>query len=55
MFGLMINILVSSANNTGIDLSFIALGKSLILKSNNNGPKIDPCGTPCFIPSHVEK
>jgi hypothetical protein len=30
MFGLVINMLVSSANNIGIDLSFIALGKSLI-------------------------
>ena len=30
MFGLVINMLVSSVNNIGIDLSFIALGKSLI-------------------------
>jgi len=47
--------LVSSANNIGIDLSLIALGKSLIEKRNNYGPKIDPCRTPCFIYSHVEK
>jgi hypothetical protein len=30
LFGLVINMLESSANNTGIDLSFMALGKSLI-------------------------
>jgi len=55
LFGLVINMLVSSANNIGKDLSFIALGKSLTYKRNNNGPKIDPCRTPCFISSHVEK
>jgi hypothetical protein len=30
LFGLVINMLVSSANNIGIDLLFMALGKSLI-------------------------
>ena len=27
----------------------VALGKSLMYRTNNNGPKIDPCGTPDFI------
>ena len=27
-------------------LSFILVGKSLIYSKNNNGPNIEPCGTP---------
>jgi hypothetical protein len=30
------------------------LGKSFIYKRNKRGPKIDPCGTPCFILVQVD-
>jgi hypothetical protein len=47
-------ILVSSANKMGRALCSMALGKSLMYTRNNNGPKIEPCGTPCFILVHFE-
>jgi hypothetical protein len=34
--------LVSSANKIEVTLPAVALGKSLIYKKNNNGPKISP-------------
>jgi hypothetical protein len=46
--------LVSSANKTEVALHAGALGKILIYKWNNNGPKIKPCGTPYFILVHFE-
>jgi len=41
--------LVLSANKVGLDMSFIMPGKSLMWNRKNNGPRIEPCGTPCFI------
>jgi len=41
LFGLVTSILVSSANNIGMDLSFIVLGKSF-MKIRNMGPKLIP-------------
>jgi len=46
--------LVTSANNMGVALLKMALGKSLIYKRNSRGPITDPCGTPCFTLDHVE-
>jgi hypothetical protein len=46
--------LVSSANKTEVALPAVALGKLAIYKRNNNGPKIEPCGTPYFILVHFE-
>jgi hypothetical protein len=43
--GLFTIILVSSANDIGILLSFMVLGKSLTYIRNNSGPKTDPWGT----------
>ena len=54
LFGLVINVLVSSANNIGIALGSMTFGKSLMYTRNNNGPKIEPCGTPYFILVHFE-
>ena len=31
------------------------LAKSLIYKINNNGPSMDPCGTPCVIDMVADK
>jgi hypothetical protein len=53
--GLEIIMLVSSANNVGLDISDIVFGKSLIYKRKNNGPRTEPCGTPYFISSHWEE
>ena len=41
------NILVSSANKTD-RLVVDTVVKSLMYNKNNNGPKIDSCGTPHF-------
>jgi hypothetical protein len=46
---------VSSANNTGMDLLFIALGKSFIYVRKNRGPIMEPCGTPCLTFAQLEK
>jgi hypothetical protein len=53
-FWLVINMLVSSANNMRVALCVTALGKSLIYKRNKRGPKTEPCGTPCFTLVHFE-
>ena len=53
--GLFTIILVSSANNIGILLSFMVLGKSLTYIRNNSGPKTEPWGTPSVIFFHAEK
>jgi hypothetical protein len=53
--GLAMIILVSSANSIGLDISDIVFGKSLIYKIKNNGPRIEPCGTPYFTSSHQEE
>jgi hypothetical protein len=53
--GLAIIMLVSSANNVGLDISDIVFGKSLIYKRKNNRPRTEPCGTPYFTSSHWEE
>jgi len=45
---------VSSAKSTQMEILFKVLGKSLMYKRNNKGPRIDPCGTPSVILSHSE-
>jgi len=47
--------LVSSANKIGLDLSDTLLERSLTYIKNNNGPRTEPCGTPCYTYSHLEK
>ena len=47
--------LVSSANKIGLDLLDTLLGRSLTYIKNNNGPRTEPCGTPCPTSSHLEK
>jgi hypothetical protein len=54
LFGLVINVLVSSANNIGIALCFMVWSKLLMYTRNNSGPKIELCGTPYFILVHFE-
>jgi hypothetical protein len=47
----VINTLISSGNNAGLEWAFIPRGRSLMYIINNENPKIDPCGTPdLFIP-----
>ena len=46
---------MKSANNIGILLSFMVLGKSLMCIRNNSGPKTEPWGTPSVIFFHAEK
>jgi hypothetical protein len=53
LLGLVSKILVSSANKIGRTLFSTALGKSLMY-TRNNGPKIEPCGTPYLILVHFE-
>ena len=43
---------VSSAKSLGVQLT--DEGKSLIYSKNNNGPRIDPCGTPKLLINKVE-
>jgi len=45
---------VSSANRVGVQIWFIEPGRSLIYKRKNNGPSIDPWGTPLFTSCHSE-
>jgi hypothetical protein len=47
--------LVSSTNKIGLDLSDTLLEISLMYIRNNNGPRTEPCGTPCCTSSHLEK
>jgi len=47
--------LVSPVNKIGLDTSDIIFGSSLIYKRKNNGPRIEPHGTPCLTGSHLEK
>jgi hypothetical protein len=49
MLGLVSKILVSAANKIGRALCSTALYKLLMYTGNNNGPRIEPCGTPHFI------
>jgi hypothetical protein len=54
MFGLVSKILVLLANKIGRALFYMAFGKSLMYTRNNNGPRIEPCGTPYFVLVHFE-
>ena len=47
--------LVSSAYKIGLDLSDTLLERSLIYIKNNNGPRMEPCGTPCCTSFHLER
>ena len=49
-----IRTLVSSANSIENKFSD-TLAKSLIYKIYNNGPSMDPCGTPCVIDMVADK
>jgi len=42
-------ILVLSANKLGVDLLFTSWGKSFIHKRNSSRPKMETCGSPCFV------
>jgi hypothetical protein len=45
---------VSSANIMAIAKVFIVGGRSFIYVMKSKGPKIYPCGTPCFIASQLK-
>jgi hypothetical protein len=51
----MMMMLVSSAHGTNFALPDKANGRSLIYKIKSRGPKMEPCGTPCFMGFQVEK
>jgi hypothetical protein len=51
----MINTLVSSANDIGLENVFIPRGRSLIYSINNKCPRIDPRRTPHFIVPHWDE
>ena len=42
----MIITLVSSANRTNLESTFVILGRSFMNRRKSSGPSIDPCGTP---------
>ena len=44
--GLVIITLVSSANRTNLELTFVNWGRSFMYRRKSSGPSIDPCGTP---------
>jgi hypothetical protein len=46
--------LVSSANKIGFEDLFIVKGKLLMYTKKSNGPRIEPCGTPCLTFYHSE-
>jgi hypothetical protein len=48
-----ISMFMSSANGTILG-SRTFKGKSFIYNKNNNGPRVEPCGTPCVISLVVE-
>lgn len=48
-----INDFVSSTYDSTLQFE-TTLGKSFIYIVNNNGPKMEPCGTPCFISKGVD-
>ena len=52
--GLVIIILVSYANKTILELSFVICGKSLMQSRKGSGPSIDPWGTPYVISPQFE-
>jgi hypothetical protein len=52
--GFVIIILVSSAKRIGLAEMAMDFGRSFIYDIKNNGPRIDPWGTPYIISSHSE-
>jgi len=54
VLGLVIIMLVSSANKIGITLYGTAIGKSLMYNKKSKGPNTDPCGTPWLTFIHSE-
>ena len=46
--------LVSCANNIGIDSSFIILGRSFMYVRISKGLKTEPCGTTCNTLAQLE-
>ena len=50
--GLVMIMLVSSANNVGLDLLDLVFGKLLTYKGKNNGQSTEPCGITHFTSSH---
>ena len=49
----VIILLVSSANQIGLDILDIIFGRLLLYKSKNNGPNTEPCRTPCSNGCHL--
>jgi len=49
------NVLISSANNIGLDLLFVILGMSFTWRRKSRVPKIESCGITCLIFGHLEK
>ena len=54
ILGLVIIMLVSSANSIGIALDGTAVGKSLPYIKNSKGPNTEPCRTPWLTFVHSE-
>jgi hypothetical protein len=50
----VIIILVSSAKRTGLAKMAMVYGRSFIYNIKNNGPRIEPWGTPYLTSSHSE-
>jgi hypothetical protein len=46
---------VSSSNKMSSDEVFIVGGRSFIYIMKSKGPRIDPCGIPCFTVPHFEE
>ena len=53
-YSMVVNRLVSSAKSINLNV-LLTLGRSLIYIKNNNGPRIDPCGTPVVIGPIVDE
>jgi len=53
--GLVTIVLASSAYGKSLAFLVVILGRSFISKRKNNGPRIEPCGTPHLIFSHLEE
>jgi hypothetical protein len=50
----VIIILMSSAKRTGLAEMAMVFGRLFIYNTKNNGPRIEPWGTPYLISSHSE-
>jgi len=47
--------LVSSTNKIDLNFPLIDIDKSFMWRRKSTGPKIDPCGTVCFMSPQTEK